>query len=102
MATDFHTKLRNILDNEDMLQQVSDKSFEKYDTDGSGFIETKEFKTIIGEMYTKLGMVAPSPTEVDSMLLELDADGNEKLDKFEFKEHTRKMLQGMLHGTLGL
>jgi Ca2+-binding EF-hand superfamily protein len=99
---DFHSKLQAILDDEDKLQEVSDKSFAKYDTDGSGFIETKEFRKIIGEMYAKLGMAAPSSSEIDSMLGELDADGNEKLDKAEFKEHTRKMLQGMLTGTLGL
>lgn len=99
---DFHSKLQAILDDEDKLQEVSDKSFAKYDTDGSGFIETKEFKKIIEETHAKLGMEPPSPAEIEEMLKGLDADGNEKLDKTEFKEHTRKMLQGMLTGTLGM
>lgn len=99
---DFKSKIQAILDDEDKLQAVSDKSFDKYDIDHSGLIDTKEYKKIVQDMYAKLGMACPTDEEIMKMLKELDADASGQLDKAEFKEHTRKLLHAMLTGTLGL
>ena len=101
MSTSFHSKLQEILDDEEKLQQVSDKSFNKYDTDNSGYIEAKEFHKIINDLYKKLGQPLPKKSEISKMLGELDDNGDQRLDKSEFKEHTRDILQSMLDGTLG-
>ena len=101
MSQTFKQKIQSILDDEDRLQEVSDKSFKKYDVDGSGYIEFKEYRKIIAELYNKLGQKTPKKAEIDEMIEDLDRDGDHKLDSDEFKEHTRSVLYSMINGTLG-
>lgn len=102
MASEFKNKIESILSDDEKLQAVSDRSFDKYDTDGSGYIEIKEFRKMIQDLYGRLGQKAPSKSEIHKMLGELDENGDQKLDKSEFKEHTRTILEGMIYGTLGM
>lgn len=102
MSSEFRRKLQDILEDEDKLQRVSDRSFEKNDTDKSGYIEVKEFRQIVNDLYKKLGQPVPTKSEIHRMLGDLDENGDQRLDKAEFKEHTRSLLEGMLYGTLGV
>ena len=98
---DFKSKLQGILDDETKLQAVSDKAFEKRDVDKSGYIEAKEFRKDIADMYAKFGKPKPTKAEVDEIMSQLDTNDDGKLDKEEYKEHTRRLLQGMVDGSLG-
>ena len=102
MAQAFHTRLESILSDERRLQAVSDKAFDKHDVDGSGYIELDEFKKEIMNLYSKIGKPQPSKREIEQILGDLDANGDHRLDREEYKEHTRALLQAMLNGTLGL
>jgi Tfp pilus assembly protein PilO len=67
-----------------------------------GYLEPKEYRKIIRELYTKLDQKLPSKSEIDEMIESIDLNGDHKLDKEEFKEHTRSILHSMLNGTLGM
>lgn len=101
MASDFQKKIDSIINDDEKLQAVSDKSFDKYDIDGSGYIEVKEFRMLVTDLYKKLGQKVPTKSEIHKMLGALDENGDKKLDRSEFKEHTKTILKGMRDGTLG-
>ena len=58
-------------------------AFDRYDQDGSGFIESFELRNVLAAMGLQ-----KTPAECDAMVKELDANGNGKLD---FEEYTSMM-----------
>uniref|UniRef100_A0A7S3J8U5 EF-hand domain-containing protein n=1 Tax=Euplotes harpa TaxID=151035 RepID=A0A7S3J8U5_9SPIT len=101
MAKTLSKSLESILQSEDKLQEISDVHFNKYDIDGSGYIEAKEFRLEMEKLYTQLHIEMPSKREVHSIMASFDMNGDNKLDRNEYKEYVRALLQGMLDGTLG-
>eukprot|EP00033_Pygsuia_biforma_P001434 GCRY01001618.1.p1 GENE.GCRY01001618.1~~GCRY01001618.1.p1 ORF type:complete len:171 (-),score=42.15 GCRY01001618.1:397-909(-) len=60
---------------------LSERIFKKYDKDGSGSIDVKEFKAMVMDMGYHL-----SDEEYSVAVLQLDSDGNGSIDLNEFKK----------------
>ena len=84
---------QEILDDEDLLNEMTSKCFEKYDEDKSGFIEYSELRTLLEGLWVEKNLGELNEETVNAFMTENDANKDGKLDQDEFKVLTRKLLQ---------
>lgn len=96
MSEDQIREIKDILENEEKLKAVSDSLFEQKDTDKTGFIEEKEFITIVTEFSQTMEIPPPSEGDVKSMIESLDSNNDGKFSKDEFVVFLRLLLQALL------
>ena len=75
-----------ILSDPNTVSQVTDKAFAQIDTDGSGFIDKKEFGTVCKFLAKDLGVPEPSQKEIDESLKAIDQNQDGKISKKELGE----------------
>uniref|UniRef100_A0A7S3J443 EF-hand domain-containing protein n=1 Tax=Euplotes harpa TaxID=151035 RepID=A0A7S3J443_9SPIT len=102
MSDSFKKSIDDILSDENRLKAVADKQFDKYDEDGSGTIDIKEFRTEIQALYTKLGKKPPTKRKIHEMMEKIDKNGDMLIDREEYVAHVKFILEGMRDGTLGV
>ncbi|OMJ84033.1 hypothetical protein SteCoe_14901 [Stentor coeruleus] len=90
-----HQDIQKILDDEDLLAQVSEKMFNAVDADHSGSIEKKELKTAMRTIARQVGIDLPTDEQVNEALIQLDIDGSGNIDLIEFKELIRQLLEAL-------
>ena len=88
-------KYRDILKDEDLLEEVAKAAFDSVDTDHSGQIDVQELEKIMSQVATDIGNEPPSKEDVEEILKHLDTDKSGKIDFNEFKILIRDLLEAM-------
>merc|ERR1711897_35331 len=65
------------------LRKVSNKIFDKFDTDGSGTLSPSELKAFLEQVTLKLKIKVPE-SAVEKVVKQFDTDKSRELDKDEF------------------
>ena len=93
--------IQDILNDDVKLQSISDSCFNNADTDNSGEIDRKELKKCFDLMATELGHKKPSDKDIEYAMKDLDTDGDNKVNKSEFKQLTMDYLRNLLEAIIG-
>ena len=88
-------EIQKILTDDRKLHEIAKAAFDAVDTDGSGYIEEPELKTVMSSVASDIGMDSPSDSDVKDVFLELDANGDGKISLEEFKVLIRQVLELM-------
>lgn len=91
-------EIEAILANEQKLNEVVLAAFNAVDSDGSGFIDEPELKTVMTGVARDIGMPEPSDSDVREVLRELDANKDGRISVDEFKVLIRQVLELMKEG----
>ena len=87
--------LDSILLMQDKIQIVSDMAFDAVDTSGDGSLSRQELGRVLRDVAKSMQVQAPSDTDVQAVLSELDADGDGEVDKMEFRVLIKSVLEKM-------
>ncbi|OMJ85923.1 hypothetical protein SteCoe_12626 [Stentor coeruleus] len=88
--------IRDILDDDEKLTQVTKAVFDAVDTDKSGEIDKRELKAAMINVAQEAHLEQPSNEKVDEALRKLDTDGSGSIDVHEFKELIKQLLEALL------
>eukprot|EP00357_Protocruzia_adherens_P004656 CAMPEP_0115034268 /NCGR_PEP_ID=MMETSP0216-20121206/40531_1 /TAXON_ID=223996 /ORGANISM="Protocruzia adherens, Strain Boccale" /LENGTH=105 /DNA_ID=CAMNT_0002413083 /DNA_START=37 /DNA_END=354 /DNA_ORIENTATION=+ len=88
--------VNKILSNPHLFQAVIDNAFTEVDDDKSGIIHFRELDKKCKEIAPLLGINVPTHEELSEIISSVDKNSDKKLDKSEFTELYRTMLQEML------
>ena len=88
--------IRDILGDENKLNQVTKGAFDEVDTDRSGKIDKSELDKLIEIICKDMGAVPPSHEECMEVFNQLDIDKSGKIDFKEFKVFVKDILESML------
>ena len=88
--------IRKILNEPNLLQQVTKRCFDSVDTDHSGRIETKELKDILIQISMDFKAEPPTDEEVKGVLDQLDTDHSGTVELKEFEVLIADLLKAML------
>ena len=88
-------EIKNILNDPEALKAIVQGAFSAVDTNGSGFIEFKEFAAIVNSMCSDSKIAPPSKEELDAEMAKLDTDGDKKLNIKEFEVLIRTILTAL-------
>ena len=83
---------KDMLENQNILEQEIQELFQKIDTDHSKEIDKKEFRAFAMKLYQKSGKKITNEM-VDKFMKTLDTDKNGTLSIDEFREYAIKVLQ---------
>ena len=89
--------IRKILNNEELLEEVTKRSFDSVDTDKSGKIDLKELAVILKQIAVDFWTEAPTDEELAKVLEELDTDKSGTIELIEFKILIKNILEAMLN-----
>ena len=87
--------IKDIINDEKKLREVSRVAFESVDTDKSGQIDNNELSKVMEGISKDLGVEPPSKAEVDEVLKHLDTDKSGKIDFDEFVVLIKDVLTAM-------
>ena len=85
-------EIKDILENDEKLSQVTKSVFDSVDTDGSGKIDKKELKTAMIEVSKAAEIPPPSDDQIQAAFNALDVDLSGDIDVVEFKVLVRQLL----------
>ncbi len=89
-------EIKQLLADEEKLNQVVKHAFDFIDKDGSGTICGKELGAAMNELTKGVeGVSPPSESDINNTMKALDTDGNGKLDKKEFKDFVVALFQAI-------
>ena len=88
--------IREILNDENKLNQVTRAAFDEVDTDRSGKIDKSELDKVIEMVCKDMGAVPPSHDECMEVFNHLDIDKSGKIDFNEFKVFIKDVLKSMI------
>ena len=88
--------LQDITADDEMMTMIADGAFEEADKDKSGFVEVNELKEMLDGMAKDKGESPPDDKAVEKILKKYDKDGNDKIDKEEFKEMIKSFMEEAL------
>ena len=88
--------IRKILNEPNLLAQVTKRCFDSVDTNQSGRIETKELKDILIQISMDFKAEPPTDEEVKGVLDQLDTDHSGTVELKEFEVLIADLLKAML------
>ena len=88
--------IKKILNDPNLLEQVTKRCFDSVDTDKSGKIETKELKEILIQISMDFKAEPPTDEEVKGVLDQLDTDKSGTVELKEFEVLIADLLKAML------
>ena len=88
--------IKKILNNPQLLEEVTKKCFDSVDTDKSGKIDTKELKEILNRISMDFKAEPPTEDEVKGVLAQLDTDKSGTIELKEFEVLIADLLKAML------
>ena len=88
--------IRKILNEPNLLEQVTKRCFDSVDTNQSGRIETKELKDILIQISMDFKAEPPTDEEVKGVLDQLDTDHSGTVELKEFEVLIADLLKAML------
>ncbi len=83
---------KEMLINQDELEEEIKELFQKIDTDHSNEIDRKEFRTFVKKLYEKSGKKISNEL-IDKFIKNLDKDKSGTLSLDEFREYAVKVLK---------
>ena len=89
--------LKQILNNEEILNKVVKEVFEKVNTDKSGEINKKQFEDMMNEISNDLGYELPPKNEVNDVFEYLDSKKQGTLSFDDFKVLIRDVIKNMIN-----
>ena len=78
-------KIKDILNNPELLDKVAKLAFQQVDTDKSGFVTRDELAVLMTKIASDCKIATPSPAEVDNAMKAIDANGDGQISCDEFK-----------------
>ena len=88
-------KIKEILKDENKINNVSRAMFEEADTDKSGKVDLKEMHNLIKKICNDFSLPEPSVEQAKEVLTELDEDENGEVDSVEFRKLVVDILNSM-------
>ena len=88
---------KEILNNQDDLEEEIKKLFDKIDTDHSKEIDKKEFRIFVKKLYEKSGKIINNEL-IDKFIKNYDKDKSGMLNLDEFREYAIKVLEVFSQG----
>ena len=88
--------IKEILNNEQKLNEVARVAFDSVDTDKSGQIDESELQKVMVQISNDIGVEPPSAEDVKEVLNHLDTDHSGKIDFNEFKVLIKDVLTAMI------
>ena len=88
-------KIKDILKDENKINNVSRAMFEEADTDKSGKVNLKEMHNLIKKICNDFSLPEPSVEQAKEVLTELDEDENGEVDSVEFRKLVVDILNSM-------
>lgn len=85
-----------ILENEARLTSMSSAAFEEVDSDRSGSIDQSELHRAMSKFNSLMKLPQPKEEQVRALFLQLDRNGDGRIDKAEFRELVRETLRRMI------
>ncbi len=84
-----------IVNDEELLEKITDIAFKSVDTDNSTFINLQELKKVMAQISCDMGAEPPTEEDVKEVLKQLDEDHNGELDVHEFKNLIKNILTAL-------
>jgi len=66
------------------IKDLADKCFDRYDKDGSCYIEHAELKKLLTDVSNQCGLPIPSDADVDRIKQDADINNDNKISRKEF------------------
>ena len=88
--------IEHIINDEELLKEISDIAFQSVDTDGSGHINDKELDKIMAQIASDMGAEPPTKENVKEVLKDLDKDGSGEIEPEEFTKLIRNILTALI------
>ena len=88
-------KIKEILKDDNKINNVSRAMFEEADTDKSGKVNLKEMHDLVKKISKDFGLPEPSMDQAKEILNELDEDENGEVDSVEFRKLVVDILNAM-------
>ena len=88
-------KIREILKDENKINNVSRAMFEEADTDKSGKVNLKEMHNLVKKICIDFSLPIPTIEQSKEVLNELDEDENGEVDSVEFRKLVVDILNSM-------
>lgn len=85
-----------ILDNEARLTSMSNAAFSEVDSDRSGSIDQSELHRAMSKFSALMKLPQPTEEQVRTVYLQIDRNGDGRIDKAEFRELVRETLRKMI------
>lgn len=84
---------REILDDEKALNKFVEEIFQQTDKDSSGKIDRNEIYNLLSKLCSEAECATPNREDVDEIFKTFDANQNKLLEKNEFNELIRTVLE---------
>ena len=88
--------IKDILNDENKLNEITKTSFDIVDIDKSGTIDEFELEKILAQISSDMGADPPTREDVKDVLKYLDTDKSGKIDFEEFKVLIKDVLEAMI------
>ncbi len=88
--------IKDILNDEKKLNEITKTSFDIVDIDKSGTIDEFELEKILAQISSDMGADPPTREDVKDVLKYLDTDKSGKIDFEEFKVLIKDVLESMV------
>ena len=88
--------IEHIINNEELLKQISDMAFQSVDTDKSGHIDDKELDKIMAQIASDMGAEPPTKENVKEVLKDLDGNGSGEIEPEEFTKLIKNILTALV------
>ena len=89
-------QIRKLVEDDLALMEFANEKFEKTDQDGNGKIDMDELKVAMIEIADEMGYSEPSDDIVEKTSYKFDKDRSGLLDKEEFAQFVKSVLQTFL------
>ena len=88
--------IKKILNDDNILSEVTKRSFDEVDTNHSGKIDLKELTEILNQISVDFKAEPPTDEELTQVFNVLDTDKSGTIDFIEFKALIKEVLEAML------
>ncbi len=84
-----------IVNEDDLLDEITKIAFDSVDTDKSGYIDSRELEKILAQISSDMEAEPPTKEDVKEILKDLDANDNGKIEIDEFKKLVKNILTAL-------
>jgi len=88
--------IRDILNDNEKLKEITKIAFDSVDTDGSGSIDQYELERVLAQISSDMGADPPTRDDVNEVLKYLDTDHSGKIEFKEFEILIKDVLESMI------
>ena len=88
--------IREILNNEEQLHEITKLAFDSVDIDHSGSIDEHELERVLSQISSDMGAAPPTKEDIKEVLKYLDTDNSGKIEFKEFEVLIKDVLESMI------